>query len=154
MATAKPIGTSTIPIQARRRSRLAGPGTDACGRFPFLRGASIVDPSTPGCRVGGGSVGARRTGRGRGPCRILQLDVDDTRGGIAAVVVAVLLGGQPACRPCADLDVPLQSPEQSRLRNELNVYMTLSGCSWGVVLSPGTSVYSSTRTRSFSNTTL
>ena len=46
------------------------------------------------------------------------------------------------------------SPETSRRLNELNVYITLSGCSCGVVLSPGRSVYSRTRTRSFSKTTL
>src|SRR5687767_13982362 len=36
--------------------------------------------------------------------------------------------------------------ELSLRRKELRVYMTLSGCWCGVVLSPGRSVYSSTRT--------
>jgi hypothetical protein len=45
-------------------------------------------------------------------------------------------------------------PAAILLRKELSVYMMLSGCWCGLVFAPGASVYSSTRTRSFSKTTL
>jgi len=46
-------------------------------------------------------------------------------------------------------------PPDERLRlNELSVTMTLSGCSCGTDCAPGSSTYSSTRTRSFSKITL
>jgi hypothetical protein len=45
-------------------------------------------------------------------------------------------------------------PTVSLRRNPVSVTITLSGCRWGSVRSPGVSRYSSTRTRSFSKTTL
>src|SRR6266540_1833186 len=45
------------------------------------------------------------------------------------------------------------SPTVSRRSNPLRVIITLSGWSCGLVCAPGSSRYSSTRTRSFSNTT-
>jgi hypothetical protein len=71
---------------------------------------------------------------------------------LADVLAVVLLHPHPPDDPGRQLDVDLFASCADPTA-ELRVYMMLSGCLCGCVLCPGWSVYSRTRTRSFSKRT-
>ncbi len=101
-------------------------------------------PLGAGPRDDGAGVGGRRAPSA--PRRTHGL-------GVADVLAAVLRAGSRLATPAGISTSRESSPCTSRRRNDDIVSITLSGCPCAVVRSPGASRYSSTRTRSFSNTT-
>ena len=88
----------------------------------------------------GGSLRSEGSGIPRSSVAVLQLDEDDLGLGVADVLAGVLLGRQPAGHAGRELDVALRIARESLRRKPVSVTMTLSGCSCGVVRTPGLSV--------------